>query len=126
MKIRSVKFNFIMNFILTASSILFPLITAPYILRVLQAEGNGRVDFASSVMTCFMMFASLGIPTYGIRTCAKVRDDKEELSNTVQELMIINTVTMALTYIAFLILVFLVPQFAEEKTFCLSIVSAWC
>lgn len=116
MKIRSVKFNFIMNFILTASSILFPLITAPYILRVLQAEGNGRVDFASSVMTCFMMFASLGIPTYGIRTCAKVRDDKEELSNTVQELMIINTVTMALTYIAFLILVFLVPQFAEEKT----------
>lgn len=116
MKIRSVKFNFIMNFILTASSILFPLITAPYILRVLQAEGNGRVDFASSVMTCFMMFASLGIPTYGIRTCAKVRDDKEELSNTVQELMIINTVTMALTYIAFLVLVFLVPQFAEEKT----------
>ena len=116
MKIRSVKFNFIMNFILTASSILFPLITAPYILRVLQAEGNGRVDFASSVMTCFMMFASLGIPTYGIRTCAKVRDDKEELSNTVQELMIINTVTMALTYTAFLVLVFLVPQFAEEKT----------
>lgn len=116
MKIRSVKFNFIMNFILTASSILFPLITAPYILRVLQAEGNGRVDFASSVMTCFMMFASLGIPTYGIRTCAKVRDDKEELSNTVQELMIINTVTMVLTYIAFLVLVFLVPQFAEEKT----------
>lgn len=116
MKIRSVKFNFIMNFILTASSILFPLITAPYILRVLQAEGNGRVDFASSVMTCFMMFASLGIPTYGIRTCAKVRDDKEELSNTVQELMIINTVTMVLTYLAFLILVFLVPQFAEEKT----------
>ena len=66
-KTRSIRFNFIMNFILTASSILFPLITAPYILRVLQAEGNGRVDFASSVMTCFMMFASLGIPTYGIR-----------------------------------------------------------
>lgn len=105
-----------MNFILTASAIIFPLITAPYILRVLQPAGNGKVDFASSVMTCFMMFASLGIPTYGIRTCAKVRDNKEELSNTVQELMILNSVTMAVTYVAFLVLMFLVPQFAEEKT----------
>lgn len=116
MKTRSVKFNFIMNFILTASSILFPLITAPYVLRVLQPTGSGKVDFAASVITYFMMFASLGIPTYGIRTCAKVRDKKEDLSRTVQELMILNTGTMLLTYGVFLILLFLVPDFAAEKT----------
>ncbi|MEG0355737.1 MAG: oligosaccharide flippase family protein, partial [Lachnospiraceae bacterium] len=80
MKIRSVKFNFIMNFILTASAIIFPLITFPYISRVLGAVGNGKVAFAASVVTYFAMFASLGIPTYGIRACAKVRDDREELS----------------------------------------------
>ena len=105
-----------MNFILTASSILFPLITAPYILRVLQPTGSGKVDFAASVITYFMMFVSLGIPTYGIRTCAKVRDNKEELSRTVQELMILNTGTMLLTYAVFLLLLFLVPDFAAEKT----------
>lgn len=116
MKTRSVKFNFIMNFILTASSILFPLITSPYVLRVLQADGIGRVDSASAIMTYFTMFASLGIPTYGIRTCARVKDDKEELSNTVQELMIINTVTMLISYTVFLATVFFLPEFAEEKT----------
>lgn len=115
MKIRSVKFNFIMNFILTASSIIFPLITAPYIFRVLQPEASGKVDFVASVITYFMMFASLGIPTYGIRACAKVRDDRDKLSKTVQELMIINTVTMCITYGVFLILLRLVPQFYAEK-----------
>lgn len=116
MKTHSIKFNFIMNAILTVSSIIFPLITAPYVLRVLQPEGIGRVDFSASVITYFSMFASLGIPTYGIRTCAKVRDDKEALSKTVQELMLLNGGTMVLTYFVFLILLFLVPDFAGEKT----------
>ncbi|MBA4699314.1 MAG: flippase [Ruminococcus sp.] len=115
MKIRSVRFNFIMNFILTASSIIFPLITFPYISRVLQATGNGKVAFVTSVLTYFTMFASLGIPTYGIRACAKVREDKEKLSHTVQELLIINTITMLFTYIVFVILLHVIPEFAAEK-----------
>lgn len=104
-----------MNFILTASSILFPLITFPYITRVLLAEGTGKIAFASSAITYFTMIASLGIPTYGIRTCAKIRDDKEKLSKTVQELLIINSVTMFLTCIALVISVIAVPEFAAEK-----------
>lgn len=116
MKTRSVKFNFIMNFILTASSILFPLITAPYILRVLGPAGNGKVDSAAAILTYYTMFASLGIPTYGIRACAKVRDNKEKLSKTVQELMIINGVSTFLIYLIFLVMLFLVPQFGEDRT----------
>ena len=79
-----------MNFLLTASSIIFPLITFPYVSRVLQAAGNGKVAFATAVLTYFTMFASLGIPTYGIRVCAQVRDDREKLSKTVQELSLIH------------------------------------
>lgn len=115
MRIRSVKFNFIMNFIMTASSVLFPLITFPYISRVLLSAGNGKVAFASSVITYFNMFASLGIPTYGIRACAKVRDDREKLSRTVQELMLINSVTMLITCVAYTGSVVLIPKFAAEK-----------
>lgn len=115
MKIHSVKFNFIMNFILTASSILFPVITFPYVSRVLLSVGNGKVAFASSVIAYFTMFASLGIPTYGIRACAKVRDDREKLSKTVQELLIINSVTMFLTCAVFVLSVIFVPKFAAEK-----------
>lgn len=115
LKVNSVKFNFIMNFILTASSIIFPLITFPYISRTLLAAGSGAVSSAASVLSYFAMFASLGIPTYGIRACARVRDNREELSRTVQELMIINTVTTVLTYVVFLILLAVVPKFAAEK-----------
>lgn len=115
MNTRTIKFNFIMNFILTASSIIFPLITFPYISRVLQASGNGKVAFANSVLTYFTMFASLGIPTYGIRTCAKVRDDNKKLSKTVQELMIINTVMMLFTFGVLVMMIFLVPKFYANR-----------
>lgn len=114
-KIRSVKFNFIMNFILTASSILFPLITFPYVSRVLLVKGNGIVSFATSIVTYFAMFASLGIPTYGIRACAAVRNDKEKLSKTVQELIIINTISTAIVFVFFIASIFLVPKFSEQK-----------
>ena len=46
------------------------------------------------------MFAQLGIPTYGIRACAKVRDNKEELTRTAQELVIINLVMSIVSYAA--------------------------
>ena len=115
MKIHSVKFNFIMNFIMSASSIVFPLITFPYISRVLMVTGNGKVATASAIVAYFNMFASLGIPTYGIRACAKVRDDKKALSKTAQELIIINSITMLISCIAFAFTVILVPEFAAEK-----------
>ena len=90
---KSIKFNLIMNMLLTTSAFVFPLITFPYISRVLQPEGNGKIAFANSIITYFSMFALLGIPTYGIRACAQVRDDKKQLSKTVQEIWIINAVT---------------------------------
>ena len=116
MKIRSVKYNFVMNAILTMSAIIFPLITFPYVSRVLLVEGNGKIAFATSVITYFSMFASLGIPTYGIRVCAQVRDDKEKLSQTVQELLIINLITTAIVTIGFLYSLWVVPKFREEQT----------
>ena len=116
MKIHSVKYNFIMNAILTVAGIIFPLITFPYISRVLLVEGSGKVAFSTSVVTYFTMFASLGIPTYGVRACAIVRDNKEKLSKTVQELLIISGGTTLLTYIVFGISLFVIPEFAQERT----------
>ena len=116
MKIHSVKYNFIMNAILTVAGIIFPLITFPYTSRVLLVEGSGKVAFATSVVTYFTMFAPLGIPTYGVRACAIVRDNKEKLPKTVQELLIISGGTTLLTYIVFGISLFVIPEFAQERT----------
>ena len=114
-KNKSLTFNFIMNTILTMSSLIFPLITFPYVSRILSPEGTGKVSFTVSVVSYFALFSQLGIPTYGIRACAKVRDNRKELSKTVQELFIINIVMCICTYIAFTIVLYSVPRFKEES-----------
>lgn len=115
MKSKSIKLNFIMNAILTMSSFIFPLITFPYTSRILLPEGTGKVSLATSVISYFMMVAHLGVPTYGIRACAKVRDDRQKLTQTFQEIFIISLVTCAISYLFFFIALLFVPKFAEEK-----------
>ena len=112
----SVKLNFLMNAILTISAFIFPLITFPYVSRILLPEGTGKVSFATSVVTYFALFAQLGIPTYGIRACAKVRDNKEKLTRTVQEIFIINIVMSLITYIVFFLVLNIDPRMQADKT----------
>jgi len=113
--IKSIKFNFIMNFILTVSNFLFPLIIFPYVSRVLLPEGTGKVAFALSIVSYFTLFASFGVATYGIRAIAQVRDDKDRLSKTMHELLFINIISMVIVYIALVIAILVVPKFAMEK-----------
>lgn len=116
MRQKSLKLNFIMNAILTMSQFIFPLITFPYVSRILLPEGTGKVSFATSVITYFAMFAQLGIPTYGIRACAQVRDDQEELTRTTQEIFIINMIMTVLAYTVFFVGLFTVPRLRQDKT----------
>lgn len=115
-KQKSLKVNFIMNAILTMSSFIFPLITFPYVSRILMPEGMGKVNFAISVINYFSMFAQLGIPTYGIRICAQVRDDHEKLTRTAHELLFINFVMTVISYIGLILAILFVPKLASEKT----------
>ena len=111
----SIKFNFVMNTILTMSTFIFPLITFPYVSRILLPEGTGKVSFATSIISYFAMIAQLGIPTYGIRACAKVRDDRVELSKTVHEIFVINIVMSIVAYILLGVALFVVPKFRTDR-----------
>lgn len=112
---KSVKFNFIMNFILTLSNLIFPIITFPYVSRILQADGTGRISFVTSIVAYFTMFGMLGIPNYGIRQCSKVRENKKELSKNVKEIFVINTVAMIVATVLYIIAILLVPRLAEDR-----------
>ncbi len=114
-KQRSLKMNFLMNAILSLSSVLFPLITFPYVSRILSPTGTGRVSFAVSLISYFNMLAQLGIPIYGIRACAGVRDDKEELSRTAHELLFINLVMALFSYACLAILLASVDRLYEDR-----------
>lgn len=106
-----------MNAILTVSSFIFPLITFPYATRVLGVDFYGNVSFGQSVLSYFILISSLGIPTYGIRACAKVRDDDVKLSQTVKELLYINLIATIVSYVLFLFLYFLYLNFTKIKKF---------
>lgn len=112
---KSIKVNLILNVILQSSAVFFPLITFPYVSRVLTPVGTGRVDFAQSVISYFVMFTMLGVPTYGTRACARVRDDKMKLSKTVQELLIINCTLAVFAYLSLFVMIAFIPRFLEER-----------
>ena len=94
----SIKKNFIMNSILSISTMLMPVIVFPHVTRVLLPEGVGKVSFATSVVNYFLIIVQLGIPTYGIRAVAEVRDDRNSLSQRVAEILSINLFTCFLGY----------------------------
>jgi O-antigen/teichoic acid export membrane protein len=98
------------------SNFIFPLITFPYVSRVLTAVGTGKVQFATSLISYFTLFCQLGIPMYGVRVCAQVREDKEKLSKTVKELFLISLFMTVLFYVVFLVALFAVPRLREERT----------
>jgi len=115
-KKKSLKLNFIMNAILTMSSFIFPLIAFPYISRILLPSGTGKVSFATSLISYFLVFSQLGIPTYGIRACAVVRNDKKALTRTVHELFIINLLMCLLSYCILFIALVTVPRLQSDCT----------
>ena len=97
-KNHSIVSNAIFNVVRVGSNLLITLITFPYISRVLGPEYLGKVNFATSVINYFVLFASLGIPLYGVIACSKVRDNKKELNKTVSELLILNIILMIISY----------------------------
>ena len=108
---KSIKKNYYLNLIKTASALLFPLITFTYASRVLMADGIGKVNFSESIAAYFCLLAGLGIRNYGIREAAKLRDSKENLSRFAHEMLIINLISTFIAYILFFILIFNIDKF---------------
>lgn len=114
MKQKSLIKNALFNFMYTGLNLLFPLISAPYVSRVLGAANLGKVQFATSIVNWFVLFAVFGTSTYGIREVAKNRDDKKELSKIFSEIMIINGILSIIAVVIYFFLVFNIEQFNKE------------
>jgi len=115
-KTASIKHNAIINVVRTLLSIAFPLITFPYATRILLPEGIGKVNFASSIISYYIMIAGLGIGTYGIRETAKRRDNKQQLTQITKELFILNIIPTVCAYILLFISILLISKFQEYKS----------
>ena len=115
-KQKSIKKNFVYNTILKMSGFIFPIITFPYVSRILLPLGTGRVSFAVSLIAYFTMLSQLGIPTYGIRTCSKVRNNRLELTRTAHELLGINLIMCVVSYMLLALALLLLPDLRRDRT----------
>lgn len=95
---KTVKLNFIFNLTRMFLGMAFIVITTPYIARILGPKSLGKVEYVNSLITYFMLFTALGIPSYGIREVAKYRDNSKELRKLVLELLIILCITTTIGY----------------------------
>ena len=68
-------------------NMIFPLLTGIYVAKVLLPSDVGKVASAQNIVTYFVIFAFLGIPTYGLREVAKYKNDGEKLNKLFSELL---------------------------------------
>lgn len=82
-------------------AIIVPLITSPYISRVLLPTNLGIYSYIDSVAQIFAVIGALGLTNYGIREIAYVKDDKEKRSQTFFEIMILKIILLIITFILY-------------------------
>lgn len=99
MKEPSIKKNFIYSTLYQILNIIIPLITAPYVSRVLGAEGIGIQSYTTSVQYIFLLIAALGTVSYGTREISMHRNNLYERSKLFWEIeiMIVCTTGIALS-----------------------------
>jgi O-antigen/teichoic acid export membrane protein len=115
----SLKKNVAYNTILTVSNVAFPIITIPYVSRILGVENIGVVNFAVTYASYFALFVALGIPLYGIREIAKQNNNPEGRNRTVSELFTINVLSAIIFSIVYLVTIFSVPTLSQDREFLL-------
>ncbi len=107
---QSVKVNYILNLINTGTQMLFPLITFPYVCRVIEADGVGQVNFFQSIISYISLFTCLGIPMYAIREIARDRSDIVKMNRTAVEILLLHSMLTLIGYTVIAILCLTVPQ----------------
>ena len=98
-------------------SVLLPLVTAPYLSRVVGTDGVGLYSDAWTMSEIFCLIGMLGLADYGVRTIAQVRDNREELDRTFSGIWQMQLMVAGAALLAWLGYVFLVA--GEEKTIAL-------
>jgi len=101
---KSIAKNYIYNLIYQMLTILLPLVTTPYLSRVLGAENIGIYGYTISIVTYFILFGTLGVSMYGQREIAYKANDKKQRSKAFWEIIIVRTISLSISIILFFLI----------------------
>lgn len=102
---KSLVKNSIYNIIYTVANILFPFMTSIYVSRILLPSGVGKVASAQNIASYFITIAALGLPSYGVREFAKVREKRNQRNKLFTELLLLNIISTTFAVIGYFLLV---------------------
>ncbi len=100
------KNKFVYQLLIAASQVLMPLITYPYITRVLGPANLGKVNYVDFLAQIFMIVAAFGIPFYGVREIAMTRNNTLKRGILVKELIMLQTIIAIITAALFVLVTF--------------------
>lgn len=112
---KSIKVNVLLNMIKQVMQIIFPIITTPYITRVLLPANYGKINTGNSLISYISLIAGLGISSYAIREGSLMRDDKEKLNTFSNQVFTINILSTIVSYVILAGIMFLVPHYQEYR-----------
>ena len=98
---KSIKINYIYNLIYQVVAVILPLVTTPYISRILGAENIGIYSYTFSIVTYFIIFANLGMSMYAQREIAYLQEERNKRSKTFWEIVILKIFTSLLSIIIY-------------------------
>lgn len=107
MTTQSLKKNYIYNLTFQVLAIIIPLITTPYLSRVLGADGIGIYSYVESISAYFVLFATLGLTIFGQREVSYVQNDIKKRTIVFWETFIIQLVSSLICIVAYVFFSFL-------------------
>lgn len=108
--------NIILNMTRTIFGVLFPLITYPYISRVLLVDNIGKFNFSASMVSYFSLIAAFGVTTYAVRELSKYRSDRNKLQEEANEIFTISLYTTILAYILLFFVLIISTKVSKYST----------
>jgi len=112
---KSIKINALLNVTKQIMQVIFPIITVPYITRVLLPENYGKINFGNSIINYIMLIAGLGISSYAIREGSLIRNKRKDFNLFCNQVFSINIASTIVAYVILAFLLVFVPYFKEYR-----------
>ncbi|MCR5092907.1 MAG: oligosaccharide flippase family protein [Lachnospiraceae bacterium] len=119
----SIRKNYFYNLLYQVLTIIIPFITTPYVSRVLGPENVGRVSFAESIVSYFVLFATLGITLFGQREISIVRENPAERTRLFLEIKILQIFSSIISLLSYLIYCKYCSDFVLYLILCINILA---
>lgn len=113
---KSLKLNMVLNAIKEVMGIIFPLITFPYVSKILGVDSLGKYNFSNSIISYFVLIAGLGISTYAVREGARLWENQDTFQEFANEVFTINTFSTMVAYLGIIVLLFTIPKMQDYKS----------